>query len=1043
MAILDLKSNLSQWRKPTTVESGEKKKLSESPIKAVYSTSNEFKTSTDIKINKVDNSTSIQVPGAKKIDYKLFSINGKRNRGIPAISTLFGDKLLPKVSEYKEQRVKELVKASEFIKITPRGIQHISTIEILKTILKDKISKYKDQFPRNLTKTSLYKDQLPIDILKLSLYKDQLPAIIDKLSLYKDQIPALLDKLSLYKDQLPRLLSKLSLYKDQRPNMLAKISQYIQKLIDNKNSIYDTRKEILGFKNVSDRLRLLYRATYPPVFNYFNDLQSGAKGFTRSQTVTQYLGLDTNALTYTYPKTVREGRLSDSTKIKGAQQWPLKVTFSNRLGNTKYTRTVYNSNKPYTSAIGITGDTLEKYFFRTNSPSARDILYSAFNLRDSSFNTGLALFNQPLILTGIQRKDFVKTGFYPWETWKFDDGFIRGGVVTSTQRAIVDVLRIGKWMASVKGLLFITRQAGLQASAPNTEADPFVGKRAGNGALTLISSLANTATQHLGLRFRKDAVPFVPRTTYSVSLISNNSINDSGQFISTPSWNPTSYLSPVGNRLLKLKDEYFDTSVRTERNGISKVLSRLGGSQSVYGIGTTNIKRTLVSNEYRITNNFGVSEVYNKNTNTRISPYSTLPYESMVNSTSTGILSDLYSTLAGNSTFMDVQRPIINGVFNFKGAGRRLNGEYTKATNTSDNYYTLGYNDIIEKAKTSDLNTTKITNFLLNDDAKKVKWIPTQGAFEGSVVIQDYTQTSQHIRKKLRVPEYGKRGKNLQNPLKGDFMSKYTPGGNGMIDPIWKINQTDEEAVDDFIKFMFHDLNTNERFRFRAYIENVSEDFSPSWQEVKILGRADSPYIYQGFERSLSISFKAAALSRGDLMLMWDQLERLAKTTVPKYDNTYKMKGPLIKFTLGNWFINTPAFIKSLSYTVDNETPWEINLSDTGIYRGENKEYNVGELPMIVSVQVSMQIFGEVRPASTHTQAEPGGITSSTHYGAGHLYPLGINKLRTKRQTALLGNDNLADPEDEVVTTIAARPLTPIDVNLPELTGPSAPAPRR
>ena len=243
MAILDLKSNLSQWRKPTTVESGEKKKLSESPVKAVYSTSNELKPPTDIKINKVDNSTSIQVPGAKKIDYKLFSINAKRNRGIPVISTLFGDTILNKVSQYKEQRVKEINKVSEFIKFTPRGIQHISTIEILKTILKDKLSLYKDQLPINILKLSLYKDQLPIDILKLSLYKDQLPAIIDKLSLYKDQLPPLLDKLSLYK----------------------------QFLIDNKNSIYDTRKEILGFRNVSNRLRLLYRGKYPPSFNYFND----------------------------------------------------------------------------------------------------------------------------------------------------------------------------------------------------------------------------------------------------------------------------------------------------------------------------------------------------------------------------------------------------------------------------------------------------------------------------------------------------------------------------------------------------------------------------------------------------------------------------------------------------------------------------------------------------------------------------------------------------------------------------------------------------
>jgi hypothetical protein len=120
------------------------------------------------------------------------------------------------------------------------------------------------------------------------------------------------------------------------------------------------------------------------------------------------------------------------------------------------------------------------------------------------------------------------------------------------------------------------------------------------------------------------------------------------------------------------------------------------------------------------------------------------------------------------------------------------------------------------------------------------------------------------------------------------------------------------------------------------------------------------------------------------------------------------MKGPLIKFTLGNWFINTPAFIKSLTYTVDNETPWEINLSDSGVYR-DATGLNVGELPMIVSVQVSMQIFGEVRPETAHIQSTPKGITDSTHYNKGNLYPLGISGLRAKRQNLL--NSNITDSE--------------------------------
>ena len=757
MAILDLKSNLSGWRKPSTVQEQEKKKISSASAKAVYSTSNELKAPTDIKINKVDNSTSIQVPGAKKIEYKFYSINSKRGRSLPAISTLFGDTILEKISNYKEQRPEELNKVSSFIKITPTRIQHISSVEILKTILKEKLSLFIKNFPTVLSKVSLYKDQLPINILKLSLYKDQIPNIIDKLSLYKDQIPNLLDKLSLYKIQVPSLLNKLSLYKDQIPAIISKLSLYK-----------------IQVPSLLDKLSLYKKLA----INAFDDLRSGAKGFTLNQKETDpsnFLGI--NGGLYTYPKTVREGRLKDITKIVGANQWQSTVLFPNRLNSTRYTRTTYSITKPYTTSLGITGDTLEKYFYRTNSPSARDILYTAFNLRDNSFNTGLVLFDQPLILSGIQRRGAKLNVF---DTWKFDDGFIRGGVVTSTQRAIVDVLRIGKWFASTKGLLFIARQAGLQGSAPITEADSTLAGRIRNGAFTLASSLANTATQHLGLRFRKDAIPFVPRNTYSLALA-----------------------SPLyKNRLEKAYNEVFNyPSLISNSPGLPIIaLSGNGGPQSVYGIGVTSLKRYTISNSWKTISSSGVEVI-----NTRklgilgkddivkyINPDSNNNYLTRFDSA--------YDTLYDNSTFK---------------VGYASNKSLTDGA--SQQYYTFDYLTLKERASNSSLSRPSIKNFLLNDsgqplnsDIANAKWIPTLGTFEGTV-IQNYAETSQHKRKKLRIPDYGRRGKDLRNPQptmpdSDNFQNTYTgPGSVGMTDPIWQVNQTDKEAVDDFVKFMFHD----------------------------------------------------------------------------------------------------------------------------------------------------------------------------------------------------------------------------------------------
>ena len=1012
MSILDLKSNLSNFRKPTTVKEQEKQKLKESPIiKPVYSASNELKNILDIKINKVDNSTSIQVPGAKKIDYKLFSINASRRRGIPAISTLFGKAILDKeslfkkltpgnivkVSEYKEQRPVSIPKESNFVKITPIGIQHISTFNAILTILKNKVSLYKEQFPRALPKISQYIDQSPRALLKLSLYIDQLPRVLSKLSLYKDQRPNILDKLSLYKklaangfDDLQSGARGFTLYQT--------ITQYLG--LDTGALTY-TYPKTVKFGRLNDRLAFTGRG-----LKGFDDLTSGAIGFTAYQTVTQYLGINMIDGTYTYPNTVKLGDiLNKSTFYSNSKQGFLiddtYIQFDNVLANTKLKR-IYNTNKsPYTnksSQLTNISNSLKTYAETRKSPSPLDIEYTKFNLRTSSYNPfsfGPA-FNQPLILRGIQREKIGDLAQEP-QSWgfknNFDDGLIRGGTVGSTERAIFDTIRIGKWMASPKGLLFIVKQAGLQASAPNTEADPFVGARAGNGALTLISSLANTATQHLGIRFRKDAIPFVPRTTYSGVMFGTLGIDpDSGRGIKRISQ------TIRNNRLANLRDTLLDLK--------SPIISTgLGGPQSVYGIGSTNIRRVVnsVDNLSYLTNT-GVRKNIIDNDYSYLIKYATRPY-------------DLRPGINQNIEKQD-GISFINSPNYILGAQAPSTGSYSNTKNSSNtpslngNYYTLSYNNIIEKAKTSELNTTTIYNFLLNDEAKKIKWIPTKGDFQDTV-IQDYTKTSQHQRKKLKVPDYGRRGKDLTNPQptmpdSDNFQNAYQGLGSvGMTDPIWQINQTDEEAVDDFIKFMFHDINTNERFRFRAYIENVSEDFNPEWQEVKILGRADSAYIYQGFSRNMSISFKAAALSRGDLMLMWDQLERLAKTTLPEYNNDNKMKGPLIKFTLGNWFINTPAFVKSLSYTVDNDTPWEINLSNSGIYGGNGGTLNsnsVGELPMTVSVQVSMQIFGEVRPESTSNNSDkiskPGGITESNHYNKGNLYPLGNEGLRGRRQFA-------------------------------------------
>jgi len=125
-----------------------------------------------------------------------------------------------------------------------------------------------------------------------------------------------------------------------------------------------------------------------------------------------------------------------------------------------------------------------------SSPSFLDEMYNKYNLKDDSFNTGLGLFRHPLILRGIQRKGISKGEPQSWGVLgvTFDDGLIRGGAITSTVRAAIDAARIGSWFASVEGLLWSTKQVGLQRT--NRFAKIW----------TPINLLTSIGGQHIGLR---------------------------------------------------------------------------------------------------------------------------------------------------------------------------------------------------------------------------------------------------------------------------------------------------------------------------------------------------------------------------------------------------------------------------------------------------------------------------------------------------------------------------------------------------------------
>ena len=167
----------------------------------------------------------------------------------------------------------------------------------------------------------------------------------------------------------------------------------------------------------------------------------------------------------------------------------------------------------------------------------------------------------------------------------------------------------------------------------------------------------------------------------------------------------------------------------------------------------------------------------------------------------------------------------------------------------------------------------------------------------------------------------------------------------------------------DFIKFYFtgpslHNGNKNDIddiIVFRATINSLEDTFSPNWEDVQMIGRADPNYQYNGFNRSMQLGFDIYATSRDELKPIWRKLNALAGYTTPTYDTkTIGLIAPWMRITIGDLLVQQPVLIDSLGYTLsDADTTWEINIEE---------DPEMKQVPKKISVSLGLKVITEYLP---------------------------------------------------------------------------------
>ena len=110
--------------------------------------------------------------------------------------------------------------------------------------------------------------------------------------------------------------------------------------------------------------------------------------------------------------------------------------------------------------------------------------------------------------------------------------------------------------------------------------------------------------------------------------------------------------------------------------------------------------------------------------------------------------------------------------------------------------------------------------------------------------------------------------------------------------------------------FYFKDMRDGAFIFFRAYIEGLTENISPSYAAHNYMGRSEPVYVYERATRDISFTLKLFAQTKKELAAIYEKLNRLTSLCYPEY---YRDSG--VNYLMG--------YIKSLSYTMEQSAPWE------------------------------------------------------------------------------------------------------------------------
>lgn len=301
-----------------------------------------------------------------------------------------------------------------------------------------------------------------------------------------------------------------------------------------------------------------------------------------------------------------------------------------------------------------------------------------------------------------------------------------------------------------------------------------------------------------------------------------------------------------------------------------------------------------------------------------------------------------------------------------------------------------------------------------------------------SIISDSPDYLYQNIERRVNLGDPGKRNVDRSNYTRGivdPVTNKPEPLDRTNALYLYKSGQvTTDRRKNDLVKFRIATIDNNNPSQavfahFRAYINSFTDSMKGNWNSFKYLGRGEDFFTYQGYSNSVTMDFTVVAQSIQELSIMFQKLNYLKSTLAPDYSDSGYMRGNIHRLSLGGYFYETPGIIDSLTYTIPNDTTWEIGIPASREQSTEAQGSNgftdsaVKELPHRIEVSMMFRPIYKFLPEKVKDINAAGRITQrfislEDSLNGNNLYANGVSNTYRANDHQIIGNpQNQTTPE--------------------------------